>query len=1075
MTGDSPERWARVDAIVDKALDLPLGERQAFLDKACGDDQALRQAAEEWLAACDDPALIPDTPAAFFAAPLVNATEGTATGDFIEPPQIGPYSIVRELGRGGMGTVYLAERRDGELERRVAIKLMRRGTGSDEHLRRRFRDERQILARLDHPNIAALIDGGVTDDGRLYFVMQYVEGLPIDRYCDEHKLSVDARLGLVVAVCAAVQHAHRHQIVHRDLKPGNILVTPDGQPKLLDFGIAKVLELDAGAGEHTRTGERLLTPEYASPEQIRGELVTPASDVHALGVLLHRLLTGQRPFRRHANSAHELERAILDESPTRPSDTVSSPEKRRRLRGDVDAIVLTALRKDPARRYADAGALATDIERHLSGIAIEARGRATAYRLRTFVNRHRRLVAATATGMVLGAVALSVLRARDGSQSDVTPTLAVGAIRDYRTSNSESIAPLTDMLSTNLARTQGVSVLSGVRTYQLLLQSAVDSSSGDAFLLAAQAAGASEVVSGALYSTPSGGLRLDLQRLDASTGTILAAHSATGADLFSVVDSATLQLASGLGLSPPAGSITDVTTRSLAAYRHYAVGLQAYFAGRTEQADSAFAAALRADSMFAMAAYYHARTSGYQWRFVSATREDRARFEVRLQRALSLANKASDRERLIILAYNEGFHLSPAMRAVAETLAVRYPQEIDGHLMLGVSSALSGEPAQSVTHFERVLAMDSASLRGGGEECASCLAIGYLVESAVLMDSLPLAERLARRWLEAQPASLGASGRLVEVLDAQGRYNEAASVLAGRQHAASGPDSVIELAKHWIRAGEFETADSSLKTWIAASPGTSSAPFLYFRALVLRNQGRFREALDVARRLRRVSGEQRVAGAAPPSALVEAQTLLELGRVREAGALFDSIAHWPASGQPRSVQATLSIQARTMEAASRSAANDTARLANLADELERDGMEVLMFRPRDQHHFVRGLLYSARGDDSASVASFERALAHVASDFARANMDLAAAFLRQNRPRDAIHVLVPAARGWFLESTNLHVTLTEVHQRLAQAFEAAGQRDSAAMHWRRVARSWAKADPELAVAQRYAASHAAPN
>jgi non-specific serine/threonine protein kinase/serine/threonine-protein kinase len=350
--------------------------------------------------------------------------------------RVGPYRLLHALGSGGMGTVYLALRDDEQFHKRVAVKLLRR-EAHDEELLQRFRRERQILASLDHDHIARLLDGGTTEDGFPYLVMEYVEGLPIDRWCDTHSLSVRERLLLFRSVCSAVHFAHQSLVVHRDLKPANILVTAQGVPKLLDFGIAKLLNPHLAPEAHlaTQVEARVMTPEYASPEQIRGEPVTTASDVYSLGVLLYELLTGHRPIRLASRNLTEIARAVSEEEPTRPStvierevetprgdgttrrltpDSVSrtregSPERlRRRLAGDLDNIVLMALRKEPKRRYASAEALSDDIRRHLEGLPVAARPDTLGYRLERFVFRHRLAVGAAAAvvlALVVGLVA----------------------------------------------------------------------------------------------------------------------------------------------------------------------------------------------------------------------------------------------------------------------------------------------------------------------------------------------------------------------------------------------------------------------------------------------------------------------------------------------------------------------------------------------------------------------------------------------------------------------------------------------------------------------------------------------
>ena len=357
-------------------------------------------------------------------------TEGPTVGSLRREPlegrRIGPYRIERLLGRGGMGAVYLAVRID-EFEKHVALKILKRGMNTAA-IARRFRHERQILAHLDHPNIAKLLDGGTTEDGVPYFVMEYVEGENIDRYCDRHRLTVRQRLELFRKVCSAVHLAHQNLVVHRDLKPGNILVGTDGEPKLLDFGIAKPLDApDSSEADSTASGMHSMTLAYASPEQVGGEAITTASDVYSLGVVLYELLTGQRPYRSPGHKWLELAQAIREQTPRRPSAAVlaetqtfdvpkgtdPSEERRRaahlrglkrRLAGDLDSILLTALAKQPERRYASVEQLSEDVHRHLEGLPINARKLTFAYWTGKFVRRHKleTLMAAVVLAAIVG-------------------------------------------------------------------------------------------------------------------------------------------------------------------------------------------------------------------------------------------------------------------------------------------------------------------------------------------------------------------------------------------------------------------------------------------------------------------------------------------------------------------------------------------------------------------------------------------------------------------------------------------------------------------------------------------------
>ncbi|HEU4715149.1 MAG TPA: serine/threonine-protein kinase [Pyrinomonadaceae bacterium] len=311
--------------------------------------------------------------------------------------RIGPYKLVREIGRGGMGAVYLAERDDEHYHQQVAIKLIKPGLGGDV-IRRRFRNEMQILAELNHANIARLLDAGDTVDGVPYLVMEYVEGSPINVYCDEHQLSTEQRLNLFTTVCAAVQYAHQHLVIHRDIKPGNILVTRDGIPKLVDFGIAKLLDQTATFGaEPTATAMPFMTPQYASPEQMRGESVTTATDVYSLGVVLYELLSGRAPYRFKSRVPHEVAKAVIEEDPDRPSTALGETSQlTKHLNGDLDNIVLMAMRKEPQRRYATAEQFAEDIQRHLDGRPVRARQDTFTYRAGKFIRRQKVGVAAAA-------------------------------------------------------------------------------------------------------------------------------------------------------------------------------------------------------------------------------------------------------------------------------------------------------------------------------------------------------------------------------------------------------------------------------------------------------------------------------------------------------------------------------------------------------------------------------------------------------------------------------------------------------------------------------------------------------
>ena len=415
----SADRYRRVDELFAATLERPIDGRETFLAAACAGDDELRRHVKQLLAADARGHSFLERPAVDLAA---LADDDDEEGVELAGQRLGAYRLLSRIGRGGMGDVYRAQRDDDQFDRRVAVKVLRSGLLGTE-AQARFDTERRILARLEHSGIARLYDGGTTEDGRPFLVMEEVDGLPIDVYCDRNRLPIDERLTLFGRVCDAVQFAHQNLLVHRDLKPANILVTAQGESKLLDFGIAKQLgDPEAELSAHlTRPGVRPMTPRYASPEQVRGEAITTACDVYALGLVLYELLCGGEPYRPASDLAHDLEAAILTQPPERPSQALarvgrgaserptreqisaarrSRPhELRRKLRGDLDTIALTALHKEPQRRYRSVAELATDVERYLDARPIAARPDSLSYRTGKLVRR--RPLGAALTGMAL--------------------------------------------------------------------------------------------------------------------------------------------------------------------------------------------------------------------------------------------------------------------------------------------------------------------------------------------------------------------------------------------------------------------------------------------------------------------------------------------------------------------------------------------------------------------------------------------------------------------------------------------------------------------------------------------------
>jgi serine/threonine protein kinase len=491
----TPERWAQIRQIFDGALERSEVDRAAYLRVVCARDDELRREVESLLASHDSAGTFLDKPAASISEMTQTLiSSGVELQDYPPGHRVGPYELQKCIGRGGMGSVWLATRSDNEFKKRVAIKLVKRGMDTQEILRR-FRLERQVLAGLTHANIAALIDGGSTPDGLPYLVMEYVEGIRIDRYCEDHKSTITERLKLFRDVCAAVQYAHGNLVVHRDLKAGNILVTADGIPKLLDFGIAKLIrtEFDTLAAAETRPELRPMTLDYASPEQVRGEPITTATDVYSLGVLLYKLLTGKSPYGLAARSDSALRKAICEQEPLKPSAVVLTDEKavipdatqkieltheetrdkaRRRLKkklaGDLDMIVLMALRKEPLRRYASVEQFSEDIRRYLEGRPVIARSDTFGYRSARFLRRNAVAVAAAGLAILTlsGAAIFELRSAASAAQKDA---LAEERLKVVET---ESLRQQGDLMDAYFRLAESQSPAVALETYRTALASA---------------------------------------------------------------------------------------------------------------------------------------------------------------------------------------------------------------------------------------------------------------------------------------------------------------------------------------------------------------------------------------------------------------------------------------------------------------------------------------------------------------------------------------------------------------------------------------------------------------------------
>ena len=683
------------------------------------------------------------------------------------------------------------------------------------------------------------------------------------------------------------------------------------------------------------------------------------------------------------------------------------------------------------------------VARDRLGVARSANGRHTARWWRTPRNAIAGAVAVAAVG-VLGAKTLRPLAA--GRATSETPVIAVGSIARLGGTDTLGVAgAIGDMLATNLARVPALRVISTARMYEVMALIRKGRNEPAAWVSAARGAGAGELLEGGILHAPNG-LRLDLRRVDLRTGAVRAAYTVQGADAFDLVDRATAQIAAAFGRPIGPLPVRDVTTQSVVAYRFYEEGLRSYAMADYPSARRLFDAAVAEDSTFAMAAHYASLTRLEQYEPVMLARQ---------QRLVRLAEHAADRDRLLIRGTWVELASAPEILAVAETLAIRYPTEPDGHLLLGMARLNSGDAIGALPHFRRVVTMDSLGLRGTQARCRACEAFAQLFRSYQFADSVTAAERVAREWLRLQPQSARPWHTLAWVLEMQGRFPEA---MAARRTAVSispgHPYDELHPARVRIQMGDFAEADARLRELAREGTRNVQVDALWFLTISLRDQGRLREALETITSMEHLGNW----GSAGPQQ--RAQVLLEMGRPRDAAVVFDSVA-WVALPElaPGQIARGRSWNL-THYASALAAAGDTGRLAALADTLERWGRLSAYGRDWRLHHHVRGLLLVARGQLEPAAAAFRRAIYSPTLGYTRTNLELSNVLLRLRRPNESVALLQAALRGG-IEGPTLYVTHTELHEALGRAWEAAGRPDSAAAQYRHVLAAWRAADPQL--------------
>jgi serine/threonine protein kinase/tetratricopeptide (TPR) repeat protein len=1045
----SRDRFRRCEDLFHAALPLAGKERDAFLERSCADDPELRADVERLLAAHEEAGDFIQLPA--MAPHSLGAVEEPMAGQ-----RIGAYRVERELGRGGMGAVYLAERADGAFAQQVAIKLIKRGMDTD-HVLARFRAERQILASLDHPNIARLLDGGSTADGRPYLVMEYIDGQPIDSFADARNLSVADRVRLFLQVCDAVTSAHGRGVIHRDIKPLNILVTPAGIPKLLDFGIAKVLHEAADEVTSTVTGLRLLTPEYASPEQVEGRHATVASDVYSLGVVLYELLTGRSPYRLSSRAPQDVAAAVCTTAPERPSAAVTRPPDRggepvsvrrqvsgadhsavsggvtvrqlsRLLRGDLDTIILAALRKEPARRYHTVAALADDLRRHLDGRPVLARTDGLLYRSGKFVRRNRAGVAAAGVAVVTAAV-LTAVGLPAPTSDDQTPSLLVTralAARDRilvadltdRTGGDTTLtAAVTEALRTDLTQSPVVRVLTPrqVRASLELMRRPTDVAVDDT--LAREVAlreGLKGFVTGSLARL-SGSYIVTLHLVSAQQGEALVAVRETAADssqLIAAVDRASKSLRRRIGESlrelKQTQSLDQASTASLPALRVYTEGMRAFRSGDRTRGIERLEEAVALDTGFASA--HNALAMIYD------AIGDRGRAFAASEHAMANRNRLTFVERSVLVASRAyGREDYPTAIEAYRSLIERYPDHLPALNNLAIAYRDSRRYSEAETFFRRAIEVDSsiANMYFGVHTVQALQ--GRFAEARKTMDLI------ARRFPghpiilteEIQDAAAQQDWDRAE-RQAQAQLAEMAS------DTAQLVDPIEALAGLAMTRGRLAEAERRWRTHLTISRAAGSMGRHLFGAIQL-GYLELRYRNSAARALRLVDS---------------ALAAMPLAELLPGDRKYDELARfYAAAGEP----------GRAREMLRAAIANDS----------------VLGRDPKAERSWTRGVLALAEGRVAEAVTQLEvAAKLHVCEICPLP--DLGRALESAGRPQSAAdaygrYLMLP----WLWRYEPDAVELGWTTQRLAELQERLGDRTAAAATYARLLALWRDADPSL--------------